>query len=95
VHNLPKDLRGDFAVTLQQRASMTWAALALASKHGQGFEYLPRRQFKGPIPTVFEDREKFLVFRYSGKLPMAGVRAGDTFHIVWIERQFGELYDHG
>lgn len=36
-----------------------------------------------------------MVFRYSDRLPMAGVRVGDTFHVVWIERQYGELYDHG
>jgi hypothetical protein len=34
-------------------------------------------------------------FRCSGRLPMAGVRSGDVFHIVWIEARFNELYDHG
>jgi len=47
------------------------------------------------MPTGFEDAEQFLVLRYSGKLPMAGVRVRDVYHILWIEPNFGHLYDHG
>jgi hypothetical protein len=82
-------------MTRQQRASMTWTELHQAGRHGQGYEQISRSSLRAPIPAAFADREKFHVFRYSGKRPMAGVRAGDVFHIVWIEAAFGELYDHG
>ena len=95
VTNLDKDLRADLALTLQQRSSLTWTELRQAGRHGQGYELLPRQSLSAPIPAAFADRERFHVFRYSGKLPMAGVRVGDVFHIVWIERRFNELYDHG
>lgn len=95
VENLDRDQRAEFAVTLQQRASMTWSQLHQAARHGQGYELIPRQRLRAPVPAVFADRDKFHVFRYSGRLPMAGVRANDVFHIVWIEARFNELYDHG
>jgi hypothetical protein len=94
VANLDKDRRADLALTLQQRSSMTWTELHQAGRHGQGYELIPRQRLSAPIPAVFADRDRFLVFRFSGKLPMAGVRSGDVFHIVWIEAGFNELYDH-
>jgi hypothetical protein len=95
ITKLPRDLRADLAITLQQRSSMTWTQLHQAGRHGQGYEQVSRLSVRAPVPAVFADRDKFHVFRYSGKLPMAGVRAGDVFHVVWIEAAFGELYDHG
>lgn len=95
VTNLDRDRRADLALTLQQRSSMTWTQLHQAGRHGQGYELIPRQRLSAPIPAAFEDRDRFHVFRYSGKLPMAGVWSGDVFHIVWIEAQFNDLYDHG
>lgn len=89
------DQRADFALTLQQRSSLTWAELQQTRRHGQGFEMLDRAKFRGGIPAVFQDQSRFMVFRYSGRLPMAGVRSGDVFHVIWIEASFGQLYNHG
>lgn len=36
-----------------------------------------------------------MVFRYDGKLHMAGVRVRDVYHVLWIEPEFNSLYDHG
>ncbi|WP_143261972.1 hypothetical protein [Allokutzneria sp. NRRL B-24872] len=95
VDNLPKEQRAAFAVALQRRAAMTWRDIVMAPRHGLGTENLPREQIKAKIPAAFEDSEEFLVLRYDGKLPMAGVRAGEVLHILWIEKHFGDLYDHG
>jgi hypothetical protein len=35
-----------------------------------------------------------MVFRYHGKLPMAGVRVRDVYHVLWIEPGFGQFYAH-
>jgi hypothetical protein len=91
---LPTDQRADFASTLQVKGSLTWNQIAKAGRHKQGCEYLLAERFPIP-PPQFADREKFMVFRYSGLRPMAGARVGDVFYILWIEREFGELYDHG
>lgn len=87
--------RADFAVALQKRARMQWRDIILASRHGLGSENMPAKFIKPGIPPQFEDTDTFMVLRYSGKLPMVGVRTLDTFHIVWIEKAFGEVYDHG
>ena len=49
---------------------------------------------KPSIPSKFDDADKFLAFRYHDKLPMVGPRIGDTFHILWIEANYGDVYDH-
>lgn len=95
VDKLSKDQRADFAVALHKRARMTWREIILADKHGLGLETMPRKSIKPKVPAQFEDTEKFHVLRYSGKLPMVGVRLLDTFHIIWIEAAFGDVYDHG
>jgi hypothetical protein len=84
-----------FAKTLRKLAQFKWKELLTGPKHAHGCELLPAGKFKAKIPARFEGEDRFMVFRYCGKLPMAGVRVLDVFHILWIEREFGELYDHG
>lgn len=95
VHALDPAGQAAFAKTLQKLASSKWKDLITAPRHGQGTELIPASQIKAPIPPQFQDQPKFMVFRYDGKLPMAGVRVRDVFHVLWIEPEFGRLYDHG
>jgi hypothetical protein len=95
VHALDARRQAAFAKALQKLASSRWKELITAPRHGQGTEQIPRGQIRAPIPLQFQDQEKFLVFRYDGVLPMAGVRVRDVFHVLWIEPEFGRLYDHG
>lgn len=95
VSDLDEAGRAAFAVALERRSRMTWSEITLAPRHGLGIEWMPASRIKPTIPTAFQDADRFLVMRYHGKLPLAGVRAGDVFHIVWIERRFGDLYPHG
>lgn len=81
--------------TLQKLASSSWKDLKLAPRHGQGVELIPARELKPSVPEQFQDETKFMVFRFHGKLPMAGVRVDDVYHVLWIEPQFGRLYNHG
>ena len=94
VHALNTDGQASFAKTLQKLSTSRWKELVLAQRHGQGTELIPREQIKATIPPQFADQDKFLVFRYHGKRPMAGVRTGPVFHVLWIEPEFGKLYDH-
>ena len=75
--------------------SSSQPARLLAPRHGQGSELIPAGDIRAPIPARFEAEPKFMVFRYHGKLPMAGVRVDDVYHVLWIEPEFGRLYDHG
>lgn len=74
---------------------MKWRDILLAPRHGLGSEFIPAGQIKAPIPEAFQDRDRFLVLRYNGKLPMGGIRINDVFHVLWIEAAFGDLYNHG
>ena len=88
-------MQAAFAKTLQKLAASRWKDLITARRHGQGTEFIPARQFRAPIPPQFEAESRFMVFRYDGNLPMAGIRVRDVFHVLWIEPEFGRLYDHG
>ncbi|WP_317232024.1 hypothetical protein [Clavibacter capsici] len=92
---MTKEAKAAFAESLQSLSSLTWRDIRRAPRHGLGFEKLPVRQLNMSMPDAFAESSEVYVFRYSGRLPMAGVRAGATFHIVAIEREFGELYNHG
>ena len=83
-----------FARTLQRLAARRWVDLITAPRHGTGSEFIPAAQIKASIPARFQDRERFLVFRYDGRLPMAGARVDDVYHVLWIEPEFNRLYDH-
>lgn len=93
--SLSPDKRADFAMQLEKLSSLQWKQIKLAPRHGLGFERLPVKQLEMTMPPAFQDEESVFVFRYSGKLPMAGVRRGATLHLVAIEPEFGVLYDHG
>jgi hypothetical protein len=95
VHALDPDGQAAFAKTLQKLACSKWKDLITAPRHGQGTELIQASQIKAPIPPQFQDQDKFMVFRYNGKLPMVGVRVRDVYHVLWIEPKFGDLYDHG
>ena len=73
---------------------MTWAEITRANRHGLGLETISNASIKAPIPDHFQDTRKFIALRYSDRLPMVGARDGDVYHVVWIERTFGEVYDH-
>ncbi|WP_433291564.1 hypothetical protein ACQPZQ_02430 [Pseudonocardia sp. CA-142604] len=87
--------KASFAEALFKRARMNWSEITTAPKHGLGSEFIPAGRIKPSIPEAFQDADRFLVLRYDGKLPMAGIRALDVLHILWIERTFNTLYDHG
>ncbi|CAQ02530.1 hypothetical protein CMS2450 [Clavibacter sepedonicus] len=92
---MTKEAKAAFAESLQSLSGLTWKDLRRAPKHGLGFEKLPTTKLRMTMPDAFSESSEVFVFRYSGKLPMAGVRAGATFHILAIERQYGDLYNHG
>lgn len=95
VHALDADGQCAFAKTLQKLAGLRWTEIVTSGRHGHGSEHIPKAQIKPSIPERFQDRERFMVLRYNGLLPMAGVRVDDVYHVLWIEPEFNSLYDHG
>ncbi len=74
---------------------MRWIDIKQADRHALGTELLPIDKIRYRIPAPFEDHDRVMVFRYSGNLPMVGVRVREVFHVLWIEDAFGNVYDHG
>lgn len=94
VEELEDKQRSDFLLKWAKRCGFTWKELQQHGRHGLGYEMLPAHSIYPRAPEhLAEDR--YMVFRYHGNLPFAGFKAGDTFYVLWIERQYGDLYNHG
>lgn len=91
---MTKDAKAAFAERLQELASMSWSEIKRQGRHKQGFELISVDQLTISLPEAFEGKEQVMAFRYHGLLPMVGIRAGATLHILAIEREFDELYRH-
>ncbi|MEB4208742.1 hypothetical protein [Mycobacterium sp. 94-17] len=90
-----KDAQAQLALAMHKCAQLQWKQIHQTGRKASGTEMIPADQIKAPIPPKFADQDKFMAFRYNGKLPMVGVRINDVFHVLWVERQFGDVYDHG
>lgn len=95
VKDLNQDKRAQFASRLQELSQLTWNDISLQDRHRFGTEQLPVKQLRTKMPAKFSDEDRVLVFRYADRLPMVGIRVNDVFHVVAVEAQYGDLYDHG
>ncbi len=97
IEDLPKFLQAKLALSLGVIAQCSWQVCTLAPRHSQiGTELLGVERVKHAKVPEFDEISKYTVFRYTGdNHPMVGVRAGDVFHVLWIEQKFGDVYDHG
>jgi hypothetical protein len=89
------DICQHFLIKWAKRASLSWVELVQHGRHGLGSEKLPKKKIKPQVPEHLEPDDHYLVFRHEGNLPFVGFRSGDVFHVLWIEREYNELYDHG
>lgn len=87
--------RDNFAMALHNRSKMTWQQIILGGRRGLGQENIAKASIRGSIPSRFVEEKDFIALRYSDRLRMVGTRSLDTFHVLWIERRYGDLYDHG
>lgn len=86
--------RGLFMDALYTLSRMSWSQINSAPRHGLGTERMPCTQIKAKIPPCVTEDVNLLVFRWKGKLPFVGFRDGRVLHILWIEQNFGDLYNH-
>lgn len=86
--------RAAFASRIREMSQLTWIQIKRSPRHGQGCEEIPQDQIKGSkLPKVITPDTTLLSFRCIGKAPMVGFRDGQTFHIIWIDRDYS-LYRH-
>lgn len=86
----------EFVQRLKKISQLTWKQINVADRHGFGTEKMPIGQIKQDLPKfITPEIEYLLVFRANGdNRPFLGLRKGNIFHIIFIEEQFGDVYDH-
>lgn len=79
---------------LRNLSKLTWNEIRSAHRHGLGTEKIPTSIIKPAIPRPpATDDVTFLAFRFAGKAPMVGFRAGAAFRILWLDHNFS-VYRH-
>jgi hypothetical protein len=89
-----KNDQAAFAERICKLGQLSWQTIHQAHKHSVGCETIKPNSIKPPKPDCIGDRA-ILALRYSGNKPMVGFKDGRVLNILWIERQFGDVYDHG
>ena len=87
----------DFLGRLKKLGSLGWNGINTSGRHSFGTEKIPIEQL---IPATFppiitEEVKELTVFRATGNnLPFLGIRLNDTFQVIFIETNFGDIYRH-
>ena len=82
---------------LQRLGELGWDEINKGGKHNYGWETLSVKIIKHTLPAfVTPDVEKVYVFRYTNdNHPFIALRSDNIIHILLIEANFGDIYDHG
>lgn len=88
-----------FIDRLQRLAELGWNEINKGGRHNYGWEHLPVSSIKCKLPQfVTPEVAKVMVFRYnSANNPFIAIRSEserNLLHILLIEANFGEVYDH-
>ncbi|MBL4559672.1 MAG: hypothetical protein JKX79_01680 [Labilibaculum sp.] len=86
----------DFIDRLNKLSNLSWNQINTSQRHGFGTEKMPVNQIKPDLPKFITPEVKdLLVFRANGdNRPFLGLRKNNIFHIVFIEENFGDVYNH-
>jgi hypothetical protein len=87
----------EFLERLKKLGSLGWKGINTAARHSFGYEKIPKKQLKPTSfpPIITEEVKELTVFRATGNNhPFLGIRVNDTFQVIFIETNFGDIYDH-
>lgn len=87
----------DFIERLTKLCSLSWNDINTSHRHGFGTEKIPVDKIKPDLPKfVTPEVTDLTVFRATGdNRPFLGLRKNSVFHIIFIEENFNDIYDHG
>lgn len=90
------NLYRDLFIRLQKIDELGWSEVRKSDRHQYGNEKIEVSNFKIDLPdSITPDVTSMTVFRADGKKHVfAGFMRYDIFFIVFIECNFGDLYDH-
>ncbi|MCA0380740.1 MAG: hypothetical protein LCH58_01160 [Bacteroidetes bacterium] len=87
----------EFLERMQKLGELGWKEIDKSGRHSFGTEKIPVKQIKPQLkPSILTpDVTELTVFRATGNnLPFLGIRLNDTFQVIYIETQFGDIYNH-
>lgn len=86
----------EFIIRLKKLSELGWKSIRIDKKHGYGYEKIPVSQIKPTISaTPTPDANYLFAFRANGaKNVFLGVQVGNVFYILFIEANFGDVYNH-
>lgn len=86
----------DFIFRLRKLGELGWKEINKSSRHSFGTEKISVKSLKPNLPSIItDDVDELTVFRANGNnLPFLGIRKPGVFHIIFIETNFGDIYDH-
>lgn len=85
-----------FLERLKKLCSLTWKTVAAPQRHSFGFEKIETKRLSTAARNhIPQGMDSLLVFRATGDNHVfLGYRDGNTFQIVFIEYNFGDVYAH-
>ncbi|MCC8114125.1 MAG: hypothetical protein LIP03_09075 [Bacteroidales bacterium] len=81
---------------LNKYSQLTWTDLYTSQRHSFGTENIPIHSLKRQpnLPKDFE-ADSLIALRATGSNhPMLGFRENNIYHVVFLESQFGDIYNH-
>jgi len=89
-----KDEKSALIEQLAKLSQLSWLQIHMTDRHGMGSEKIARNSIRPSIPpSITEDVQDFLAFRFHGKKPFVGFRNQFILHIVYIDRDM-TVYQH-
>ena len=86
-----------FIFRLKKLSELGWSEIRKSDRHSFGMEKIPYYKIKPKpqLPDFITPDVEFCVFRATGSnLPFLGIQEGKIFYIIFIETNFGDIYDH-
>lgn len=85
----------DYIFRLQKLSILGWKEIQKSDRHSFGTEIIAHDMIKPDLPRHITPEVTLYAMRANGNnLPFIGYREGKVFHVIFIETNFGDIYDH-
>ena len=83
-----------FLKRLKQLCSLNWNEINASPRHSFGYEKIPINSIKKEV-CITKEINFLFAFRATGdNRAFLGFRDGDVFQVVFVESNFGDIYEH-
>lgn len=93
ITNCETNDKAQFVDTIRTLSTMDWKTIRHAPRKGLGSETIAQNSLRCKIPPL-PPNAKIIAFKYSDQKAMVGYRTRDILHIIGVEKNCGDIYDH-